>query len=108
MSTNELKQQIISNVIESFLYDRKSKNRTKRTILLYKNEITYFTNWLAQNHLSNDIEEIAPDILRKWFLEIGTPRNKGGVHSNYRILGALFNYYNQEFEPDNWKIPSQR
>jgi integrase/recombinase XerD len=105
MSTYQLEQQTISNVIEAFLFDRKSKDRTKRTILLYKNEIGYFTSWLSANNLTDDIEKITPDILRRWFLEIGTHRNKGGIHSNYRILRALFNFYNSEFEPEKWKSP---
>jgi integrase/recombinase XerD len=108
MSTNPLAQQTFESVLESFIYDRKTKGLTPRTIYEYVQEIGYFTKWIKENDHPNDIEQISPGILRKYFLHLSERgRNKGGVHCNFRVIKLFFNYYDKEFEPQ-WKNPFKK
>ena len=46
-----LEQQTFSSVVEQFILERKSRNRSHRTIELYKLELSYFSKWLdITNH----------------------------------------------------------
>lgn len=102
-----LSQQTISRTALEFIIERQSRGRTERTIKLYKLELNYFENWLKQKEYDTRIESLTPSILREWFSDLAVHRNKGGVHLNFRILRALLNFYDSEFDPI-WKNPIKK
>jgi len=85
--------------IQNFANDRRAKANTKRTILYYEGELNLFSKWLIQKgYDAIPIEDITPNILREYFLDLSGRRNKGGVHCSYRVIRAFFNWYWEEYD----------
>ena len=85
--------------IQNFANDRRAKANTKRAILYYEGELNLFSKWLIQKgYDAIPIEDITPNILREYFLDLSGRRNKGGVHCSYRVIRAFFNWYWEEYD----------
>lgn len=55
------------------------------------------------------IPQISPDIIRQWLFSLEqTSHNPGGIHACYRTLRAFLNWFEEEYEPDNWKNPIRK
>lgn len=96
---NPLTQQIIAgtvpNITNGFLIDRTCRNLSKRTIEFYRDELKHFQNYLNDIGVIS-IEEISPDIIRKYLLVLSEHRNEGGIHAAFRAIRALLNWWEQE------------
>jgi len=98
-----VEQLLFSDVVTEFLEERKSRGRTTGTVLLYGKELSYFANWLAKEN-TNYVHEITSKLLRNWFSDLATHRNKNGVHFNYRVIRTLLRWVTIEYEL-LWKNP---
>jgi integrase/recombinase XerD len=100
-------------VLGSFLIDRQARGLAKGTVKYYEQELNQFAAWLDDAGIVQ-FEEITADLLRAYLLSLeqkreeGRGRSPGGVHASYRSLRALFNWYMEEFEPDDWKNPIRK
>lgn len=99
MSSTNLEQQTfsLSESAESFLFDRTSRGRSPRTVGFYRAELGYFEKWLNR---PLEVEKLTPDILRRYFVDLATHRNKGGVHCSYRVIKAYLNFIWDENDLD--------
>jgi len=105
MAGKILEQTTFSSLVNDFLFERQSRNRSKNTIRYYSDELRYFSSWLQSNNIEIlDITDITPSLLRRYFLSVGEHRSKGGIHASYRALKSFVNFLNEEFEPA-WKNP---
>lgn len=97
----------VDEVSKAFVSERQAENLSIHTIKYYKRETGYFVNWLTPRGVEI-LEDITPQNIREYLTELGTHRNKGGVHSSYRAIKAMLNFYDFEFEPLNWKNPIKK
>jgi len=97
------KEDCIGNVIAAFLIDRKSSNLTGRSIHFYECKLKLFTGFCKDK--IEEVRQVTPDLLRRYFIYLEEDHNKGGVHACYRALRALLLWYEQEYEPEGWKNP---
>ena len=109
----ECKMYILTNsfndVYRSLILDRKTKQRSKSTLDYYKYNIELFQKWLETENISLDnFELITAQQLRMFFIHLSETRISGGTHASYRVIRALFYFYEEEFEPDNWKNPIKK
>lgn len=95
------------NILSGFIIDRQTRGLSKGTIHYYQDELNRFSSFLDSIGVVQ-LEEITPDILRIYLLQLSQTRNKGGVHASYRAIRALFFWYEDEFEPDDWKNPIKK
>jgi integrase/recombinase XerD len=114
MSTLELRQRTLqivagspSNITGAFLIDRQARGLSSRTVDYYREKLEKFCTYLEDQGVI-DLEEVTPDVLRKYFLVIGARSNRGGVHAHFRAIRAMLRWYEDEFEPDNWKNPIKK
>lgn len=114
MSTIKQGQQIrqiiygtIQHFITGFIVERRSRGLVEGTIEYYFSELEGFANFLDLLGVVQ-LEEITPDLIRKYLLQLSKTRNEGGVHASFRAIRAFFNWYENEFEPDNWKNPIRK
>jgi len=84
-------------VYNGFLMDRTTRGLSPRTIESYKENLKLFFQYLDQQGVVS-INDITPEVLRMYLLELSTHRNKGGVHIVYRCIRAYLNWW--EFESD--------
>ncbi len=91
--------------IESFLIDRKAAGLSSHTLKFYRQFITPFITYCDANSVKL-VEEVTPDVLRRYFLAFGESHNPGGVHASFRTLRAFFPWLvDEEIMPAVWKNP---
>ena len=101
MSSFVLNQQTFSENVETFLFDRESKGRAKKTISFYQSELNLFGRWLGD-------KEVSSDTLRRYFVDLSSTRNTGGRHCSYRVLKAFLNFVEEEEVIPDFKNPIRK
>jgi integrase/recombinase XerD len=100
--------QYLAIAIDSFLNDRKSRNRSSHTIRFYRNYLNAFEKYSNSQAVSR-MQDIDPNFLRTYILLLNQEHNPGGVHGAYRSLRAFFLWVEKEESmPDNWKNPIRK
>lgn len=91
---------VCEQMTHSFMLDRKSRGLSGRTINFYSKELRYFCEYLDTIGATY-LEEITPDILRAYFLELSRRgRNRGGIHAGFRAIRAFLKWTWDEYEID--------
>jgi integrase/recombinase XerD len=98
----------VSKVIQSFIFDRKSQQLSDGTIAFYQKKLKKFQVFCQDNELS-EIIEITPNTIRDFINYLSdTNHNPGGVHTFYRAIKTLLNWFENEYELNDWKNPIKR
>jgi site-specific recombinase XerD len=97
----------IPTLIDNFLIDRKAQRLSPGTLRFYKRKLNYFTQY-CQEHQLVRIDDLNPNILREFMLEIEDKHNPGGAHAVYRSLKVFLLWYENDAEPENWKNPIRK
>ncbi len=91
--------------IESFLVDRRAAGLSPQTLKFYRPFITPFLTYCDSNAVKH-VEEVTPDLLRRYFLAFAETHNPGGVHASFRSLRAFFRWLvDEDMMPPDWKNP---
>ena len=69
----------INATADSFLIDRQARELSKHTLRFYREFLRTFIEYCNTNSLTY-IQEITPDLPRRYFLAFGEKHNPGGVH----------------------------
>ena len=98
----------IQNWMDGFILDRKTMQVSKNTINFYQLEFRRFIAYCEQIGVDK-LEIITPSILRSYLIHLeDTGRNPGGINAGYRAIKTLFNWYEEEVEPVDWKNPIRK
>ena len=98
-------KQYLAIAIDSFLTDRKTKNRSPRTIKYYRNYLEAFEKY-SNTQAVITVQDIDPGFLRSYILMVSQDHNPGGVHAAYRSLRAFLLWVEkEELMPADWKNP---
>lgn len=97
----------VRHYLAGFTVDRRSRGLARGTIQYYITELNLFCAFLDEQGVAQ-LEEVTPDLVRKYLLGLGRSRQPGGVHAAYRAVRAFFNWYEEEFEPEGWKNPMRK
>jgi hypothetical protein len=55
------------------------------------------------------VSHLTPTLLRQYLLWLfDTGHNPGGVHGFYRALRAFLRWWEDEYEPENWRNPIRK
>lgn len=92
-------------VVSGFLLDRRSRGRAAGTIDYYADELARFCKFCDESGTIY-INELTPDLLRLFVAKLQETRNRGGVSAGWRAVHALLNWYDDEYEPDDWRNPA--
>jgi site-specific recombinase XerD len=91
-----------------FFLDRKVRGLSSGTLRFYKTKLKLLMDWCDAQAIQN-ITELDPNIIRHYLIYLEeTGHNQGGIHAAYRALKAFLNWWEDEFEPDNWKNPIKK
>ncbi len=95
----------LSSCIESFLIDRQAEGLARCTIKFYRQNLHPFCIYCSDNGVQL-VQDISPDLLRRYFLKLAETHNPGGVHGYFRSLRALFRWLVvEEIMPPEWRNP---
>jgi integrase/recombinase XerD len=95
---------LMGQFIGGFLLERESRGLAPGTLRTYADELRRFSMWAGPAGIA-DVEDITPDLLRRFLLHLAETRNAGGVHITFRVVRSFLIWYVNEFEPDGWKNP---
>ncbi len=93
--------------VTAFVVDRRARGLSGRTIQFYQDELDNLLAYLDSNGVQ-DVGSVTANLLRSFLLDLGQRRNPGGVHAAYRAMRAFFNWYEQEYEPQDWTNPVRK
>ncbi len=93
--------------IDVFLLDRRSQNNAKGTIDFYKCKLQVFYNFCQKVKIEK-VLQIEPSHIRNFLIFLQeNGHNSGGVHSFFRSIKVFLRWFENEYEPENWKNPIQ-
>lgn len=100
--------QKITTWIEHFLLDRTSANLSPHSVTYYRNDLRNFTVY-CQKMGKTYMEEIQPDTIRGFILELAEKGHKpGGQAGHYRAIKSFFNFYEREMDLPSNKNPIRK
>lgn len=88
----------------AFLVDCQARRLAPSTVQRYGRELRLFRLW-AEGQPVTAVQDITPDLLRRYLLHLAETRNPGGQHIAYRVLKTFLRWYEREHEPPDWKNP---
>lgn len=101
MKTDHLILQIVSgtvrNTINEFIMERQARGLSNNTIDFYRLNLGLFADWLDTAGVVT-LDELTADTIRKYILNLGTHRNKGGVHASYRAIKTFLLWSWDEYD----------
>jgi len=94
--------------IQSFLLDRRAMNVSKGTLHFYNAKMGVFSDYCTDVG-TESIPQITPTLLREFLLYLKDKgHNEGGTFAFYRAVKTFLLWYEDEFEPENWKNPIRK
>ena len=94
--------------VNAFLIDRKAQNLAASTGKFYRAKLKLFCDY-CDSQMITVIPQITQDVIRQWLFSLEqTGHNPGGIHACYRTLRAFLNWFEDEYEPDDWKNPIRK
>lgn len=95
--------------INAFIRDRKASNLSPRTLKFYKEKLDKFASYCFSQEIKY-VTQIKPDTIRSYMLYMAEVRNnnKGNIHAFYRSIRAFLYWYENEYEPEDWKNPIKK
>jgi site-specific recombinase XerD len=92
----------------AFLVDRKAQNMSAGTLHFYMVKLKSFSEF-CESQVITRIDQLTPDIIRQYLFHLEqTGHNPGGIHAFYRTLRTFLYWWEEEYEPDNWKNPIRK
>jgi len=105
---NLTQEYYLSTAVEAFLLDRKAQNMAAGTLYFYRMKLKLFGEY-CESQLINAVKQITPDVIRQYLFHLeNTGHNPGGIHACYRTLKTFLNWWEEEFEPEDWKNPIRK
>ena len=99
----------LGNSLSAFLIDRKASELSPRTLDFYKEKLEKFFKFCLDRDIQF-VNQITAGDLREYMLYMAEVRNnnKGNIHGFYRSVRAFLNWFENEFEPEDWKNPIKK
>lgn len=97
----------LEKCVASFVLDRRAKGLATKTIRFYTDYLNQFHSHFNALGI-NQVEAITPDSLRAFMLTYAESHNAGGCHAIFRSIRAFLRWYEEEFEPTNFKNPLRK
>lgn len=87
----------IDGARKSFILAKKAENRKPYTLRVYQLHINALDDFLSEYDITN-MQDVRPDHIREFIVDLQEEHNEGGVHSYYRSIKAFFRWYWDEYE----------
>jgi len=101
-------QRTLEVSIKAFLIDRQAGGLAKRSISFYALNLKLFTSYCDSKGIKI-IDNISPDLLRRYIMMLQETHNMGGVHAAFRTLRVFFNWLAfEDVMPPEWKNPIKK
>lgn len=92
---------------DTFLTARKAEGLAIRTLHDYRDKLNVFTAW-CDTQAVTQLEQVTPDLLRRFLLAMIEHHNAGGVHGFYRVVRAFLRFVEAEEVLPGWQSPTRK
>jgi integrase/recombinase XerD len=106
MSEEKIKS-LIARELLNFIIERRSRRLSVNTIDYYSRELGYFADFLKLRDVLS-MEDLTPDAVRGYLVDLQTHRNAGGCHASWRAIKAFCSWFEKEEEDSGWKNPMRK
>lgn len=113
VNSPSLTQQIISQecyipvACETFLTARRAEGLAKRTLKDYQDKLRTFVSFCDSQAITQ-LENLTPDLLRRFMLKLAETHNPGGQHGFYRVIRAFCLFVEAEEILPGWRSPTRK
>lgn len=107
MHTPPQSQRIISIAIDAFIRAKRAGNLSRASLGFYAEKLKHLWDFCKAQSVTT-VETITPDLLRQYMLSLEAGHNPGGRAAYYRAIRAFLHWFEQEYEPDDWKNPMRK
>ncbi len=98
----------IDTQIHAFIIDRKAQRMSAGTLAFYRKKLGLFTRFVESQAITY-IDQLTANDIREYLLWLeSTGHNPGGVHCCYRALRTFLYWWEDEYEPEDWKNPIRK
>jgi site-specific recombinase XerD len=94
-------------LFETFLTARKAEGLSKSTIDYYREKLTVFLAFCEAQAVTQ-LQDVTPDLLRRFMLKMAETHNPGGQHGFYRSVRALLRFIEAEEVLPEWRSPTRK
>ena len=94
-------------LLDTFLTARKAEGRAKRTLDYYRDKLLPFLAFCDAQAVTQ-IQDMTPDLLRRFMLKLGETHNPGGQHGFYRAVRAFLLFVESEEVLPGWRSPTRK
>lgn len=88
---------LIQSEILAFIIDRQARHVSKNTLLFYQGELERSLSFF-KTHRIYSMEQITPDSIRQYLIQLSEHRNPGGIHAAYRTMRVFIKWYAMEMD----------
>jgi len=104
MQTDHTQWTILNDCITNFLHDRQAAGHSSGSIYFYRMKLRLLQKYCESSQITR-MTELTPDVLRAYLIQLSAEHSQGGVHACFRALRAFLYWWEQEYEPENWRNP---
>lgn len=95
----------LENLQDHFIADRRAQGLARKSIKFYEHNLDIFFEWCTERGITN-VDQLNSDVIRSFLNHWKeTGHSNGGIHGVYRSLRALLRWFEQEYEPSEWRDP---
>jgi site-specific recombinase XerD len=92
---------------ETFLTARKAEGLSAGSLKYYREKISMFLAWCEAQAVTQ-LQDVTPDLLRRFLLAMAETHNAGGVHGIYRGVRAFLRFIEAEEVIPEWRSPTRK
>jgi integrase/recombinase XerD len=94
-------------LFESFLTARKAEGLARGTIEYYFEKVNIFLAY-CESQAVTQLQDVTPDLFRRFLLKLSETHTPGGVHSFYRAVRAFLRFIENEEVLPGWMSPTRK
>jgi integrase/recombinase XerD len=102
-----VRETVLQHDVTAFLVDRAARGLAQGTLEYYRKKLTYLQTYLESRGV-DDVQDVTPDLLRHYLVDLSQRLNPGGVHCCFRAMRSFLRWYEAEYEPQGWVNPMRK
>lgn len=94
-------------LFETFLTARRAEGLARRTLEDYQDKLKVFISY-CESQAVTQVQDVTPDLLRRFMLKLAETHNPGGQHGFYRVIRAFLRFIEAEEVLPDWHSPTKK
>jgi site-specific recombinase XerD len=92
---------------ETFYTAKKAEGLSAGSLKYYREKLTPFLDYCEAQAVTQ-LQDVTPDLLRRYMLKLAENHNPGGIHGIYRTVRAFLRFVEAEEVLPEWRSPTRK